>query len=242
MPDHRKTFYDSYVSTFKRAKSRLSSASLQPYYRWCDYRILPSLSALASDSRILEIGCGPGYLLEYLAQSGFTHASGIDISAEQIEQAQARGCDAKVANVFDYLVECRDTFDAVIAIDLLEHFDKDELVDLSQLIHSALRTKGLLLVQTVNGQGLFPGRVAYGDLTHMTILTPGSLDQLLRAAGFQDCQFMETGPIPAKGVKRKIRRFLWRIIKGTANLVRIVETGTPQEVWTECMVCHCHKY
>ena len=53
-----------------------------------------------------------------------------------------------------------------------------------------------MLVQTANGAGLFPAQVIYGDLTHMTIFTPHSLAQLLRASGFVDLAFTDIPRIP----------------------------------------------
>ena len=89
---------------------------------------------------------------------------------------------------------------------------------LAPLLHAALRPGGRLLVQTANGAGLFPAQVIYGDLTHMTIFTPQSLDQLLRASGFVDLAFYETGPIPIR-VRGKIDVALWTIIKALASTV-----------------------
>ena len=104
----------------------------------------------------------------------------------------------------------------------------------------ALEPNGYLILQTPNGQGLFPHQVAYGDLTHLTIFTPGSLQQLLRLFGFEHFQFDETGPVPGN-LQGKLRGAAWRAVKFVLNLVRKVETGKSQTIWTENMICRCQK-
>lgn len=95
-------------------------------------------------------------------------------------------------------------------------------------------------MQTPNGQGLFPHQVIYGDLTHYTIFTTDSLQQILRLVGFSDIEFSETGPVPAN-LKGRVRVSLWKLIKFIANTVRKIETGKSQNVWTENIICCCQK-
>ncbi len=47
--------------------------------------------AFPRDQPVLELGCGPGQLLEYLGQRGFARRLGIDLSEEQVRRARARG-------------------------------------------------------------------------------------------------------------------------------------------------------
>jgi hypothetical protein len=82
--------------------------------------------------------------------------------------------------------------------------------------------------------------VIYGDLTHVTIFTPQSLAQLLRPAGFVDLAFYETGPVPIR-LRGKLDLALWSGIKGLANLVRRIETGKRQSIWTETFLCRAFK-
>jgi 2-polyprenyl-3-methyl-5-hydroxy-6-metoxy-1,4-benzoquinol methylase len=231
--DFRSALYARYVSTFKGSQGGDSFA-------WWDHKYLPLLRGLARDARILEIGCGAGGLLAYLARRGFSHARGIDISAEQVAVARARGVGVDQADAFEFLACRGDEFEALIAVDVLEHFSREELLRLSQLLYSALRPGGRLLVQTANGAGLFPGQVVYGDLTHLTILTPESLAQLLTLFGFTGLQFLETGPVPLR-LRGKVNLGLWRAVTTLASGVRQVETGKRQAIWTENFICLARK-
>jgi SAM-dependent methyltransferase len=210
-----------------------------PSHVWWEHKYLPLLAGLAKDAPILDIGCGGGELLAFLAQHGFGNGRGVDISAEQVALAQSRGVNAHVADIFDELRQPH-VLGAIIAVDVLEHLTRDELVRLTPLLFEALAPGGRLLIQTVNGAGLFPRQVIYSDLTHQTILTPESLAQVLRPCGFTDLRFFETGPIPIR-LRGRLNVVLWQVLKLLANAVRKVETGKAQSIWTENFLCLAFK-
>jgi SAM-dependent methyltransferase len=223
----REELYRGYVSSFKGQAEA-----------WWRHKYMPLLAGLALDAPILEIGCGGGELLAFLRQQGFLNARGFDISPEQVALAFQRGVHAEVADVFDVLG--REQAALIVAVDVLEHFTRDELVRLAPLLFEALLPGGRLLIQTANGAGLFPRQVIYGDLTHITIFTPHTLAQLLRPCGFVNLQFYETGPIPLR-LRGKANVVLWRCIKELANFVRKVETGKRQVIWTENFIALAYK-
>ena len=234
--DFRQALYRRYVSTFK-ADAKLGA---EPSTAWWDHKYLPLLDGLDRGAAIVEIGCGGGELLAYLGRRGFSHAAGIDISAEQVALARRRGVHAELGDAFDYLATHGHAFEAILAIDILEHLTRDELLRLAPLLFAALRPGGRLLVQTANGAGLCPGQVIYGDLTHVTVFTPQSLAQLLRPVGFVDLSFYETGPAPIR-LRGRLDAALWSGIKRIANLVRSIETGKRQSIWTENFICVAFK-
>ena len=234
--DWRAALYDGYVSTFKGTPE----LATEPSAVWWDHKYLPLLDDLDRAAAILEIGCGSGGLLAYLGQRGFSHAVGVDISMEQVSLAARRGTSAICGDASEYLSGHENEFEAILAVDVLEHLSRDELVIVAPQIFEALRPGGRLIVQTANGAGLFPRQVIYGDLTHLTIFTPESLGQLLRRFGFQDLNFSETGPIPIR-LRGKLDVALWSATKAVANFVRQVETGKRQAIWTENFICAAFK-
>jgi SAM-dependent methyltransferase len=237
--DFRKQLYERYVSTFK-GHTFHSQDDVQRHWEWCRRKLLPLLGHVDRRAAILELGCGPGYLLELLGREGWSNASGIDVSAEQVRLAAARGLNAVEAEALAWLSSREASYDAVIAIDFFEHFTRDELLRLTSAIHAALRPGGTLLLQTPNGAGLFPNVVIHGDLTHMTIMSPGSLGQLLRWGGFETIECFETGPV-AKNLRGRVRIVLWSIIRAAASAVRRIETGGVERVWTENLLCRCRR-
>ncbi len=236
--DFRKQLYFNYVSCFKN--NQPPTSYFESYYTWCDFKYFPFIKQMDRESKILELGCGPGHLLAYLAKKGFKSVKGIDVSEEQVNLALKEGRQAEVAEVINYLKKETESIDLIMAIDFFEHFTKNELIELIPLVYRSLKREGILLLQTVNGDGLFSKHEMYGDLTHLTILNPSSLKQLLMYSGFCDIQFTETGPVP-KNIQNRLRLMLWRLIKSIANIMRIIETGNSLNIWTVNMICCCRK-
>jgi SAM-dependent methyltransferase len=96
--------------------------------------------------KILDIGCGPGDILEFLPQVDYT---GFDISPEYIEAAKKRfggrgrfWCsDVGLAAI----EQERGTFHAVLATGVLHHLDDERAAKLFELASLALRPDGRLI-------------------------------------------------------------------------------------------------
>lgn len=236
----REHCYESYVSSFKAATSPPPPLEHPGYRHWLITRYWRRLSELPPDEPVLELGCGTGQLLEFLRQQGLTNVKGIDVSAEQIRLAKARGCCAEQEDAIEALASCQDRYAAILAIDFIEHFEKPELLRLLCLVHASLKPGGIFLLQTPNGSSFLSSQIVHDDLTHATILGPESLSQLLRMAGFIDIQIAEAGPVPW-GIRGMVRTALWAGIRACANLIKRIESGRTQAIWSENMICCCRK-
>jgi 2-polyprenyl-3-methyl-5-hydroxy-6-metoxy-1,4-benzoquinol methylase len=239
MADFRQQLYERYVSTFTKSPAVESEAARRSQWTWFRFKILPLLREVDRTAPILELGCGSGRLLAFLESEGFENVLGVDVSREQVELASGQGLTAVQADVTGFLSRGH-KYQAILAFDLLEHFTKDELLPLLTAVYDSLESKGVLVFQTPNGQGLFPNQVVYGDLTHMTIFNPGSLEQILNLVGFENIEVHETGPVPGS-LKGRVRVVLWAFIRAAARVVRQIETGKTQTVWTENLLCRCRR-
>jgi O-antigen chain-terminating methyltransferase len=163
------------------------------------------------------------------------NVEGIDISGEQVERAVAAGLEVYEADAFRHLSDHEGQYDGVVAVDFLEHFNRDELLRMLASVRGALRPGGMLLIQTPNGEGLFAQQIIYGDLTHLTILNARSLEQALKPTGFTDIAIREAGPaaIDLRGAARKI---IWRTVRAGGKLLRSAEGGRRASVLTGNMV------
>lgn len=240
MNDFRTRFYQKYNSTFKQEISNFNPTEIINEWKYYDYKYLPMLKQYPSDSRILEIGCGRGFMLEYLNNKGYKVTEGIDISEEQIEIAKSKNLNVNVADVFSFLSTSKQDYDIIIAIDIVEHFSKNELLNLFELIYKALKSKGMLILHTPNGQAIFAGKLIHGDLTHMTILTPNSLTQILKLFGFNEISFFEKGPVN-KNLVGCLRLFIWNIIKFKYNIFLLAESGKKERILTQNFICTAKK-
>jgi cyclopropane fatty-acyl-phospholipid synthase-like methyltransferase len=95
--------------------------------------------------RVLDIGCGPGDILELLPDVNYL---GIDVSEEYITSARARfgtkgrfECKA----VHDVVVEEPSSYDLVMANGVVHHLDDDEAVRLFEHARDALKPGGRLV-------------------------------------------------------------------------------------------------
>jgi 2-polyprenyl-3-methyl-5-hydroxy-6-metoxy-1,4-benzoquinol methylase len=239
MADFRRAAYERYVSAFKADIATREGRALRWYMRWCEYTYRPFLDALPEGGHVLDLGCGSGDFMRLLA-SRRLHAEGIDISGEQVRLASKAGLAAYEADAFEFLTTHRETYDGIVALDLIEHFRRDELLRLLEEIRLALKPGGRLLIQTPNGEGLFASQIIYGDLTHMTILNPSSLRQALKLTGFGNITIREARPAPI-GVRSRVRSVAWPVVRAGAKLVRYAESPRARPVLTENMVGIAHR-
>lgn len=72
-------------------------------------------------SRILDVGCGNGRLLEEVRRRG-GQGVGVSISPEQVNYCRGRGLDVRLLNYRDLGGEWTGRFDAVVANGSVEHF------------------------------------------------------------------------------------------------------------------------
>lgn len=101
--------------------------------------------------RILDLGCGAGRHVIYLAKKGF-EIYGIDISPEGIKSTKRKSKNEKVSvnlkigSIYDELPYGDDFFDAVISIRVLNHARIEDIHTAIVEIERVLALKGLVFV------------------------------------------------------------------------------------------------
>jgi SAM-dependent methyltransferase/glycosyltransferase involved in cell wall biosynthesis len=122
---------------------------------FCDFANMAVALALPAGSRILDVGCGSGWLSEYFARLGY-EVKGIDISPALVEMSRERV--ARVPFGVDHETPLRCTFevhdieaaplsekfDAVVCYDSLHHFEDERAV--VRHLASALEVGGQLFI------------------------------------------------------------------------------------------------
>ncbi len=170
--------------------------------------------------KILDIGCGFGSLVKLLKDSGYTNILGIDLSESQVAIAHQFGLsEVQVNDINDFLSSKENTFDVITGIDIIEHFSKDELIDLLNIIKKSLKLNGIAIFRTPNNDAPFATIYSRGDFTHENYLNGSSAEQLMLSMGFKEIEVNESHIVVAGFLKEILRKILWSIYTFKVKLI-----------------------
>ncbi len=169
--------------------------------------------ALGVRAQVLDVGCGPGWMSEYLARCGYW-VTGIDISEDMVEIARERvaAIPEPVGEGIDAYAEFHampvrelpweNRFDAAILYDTMHHFDDE--VETLRVILRALAPGGRIYIRegvrpepgTPDERNLVVEMEQFGTLE--SPFDPAYLRWCVQEAGFVDArQFMEVDRLVA---------------------------------------------
>ena len=180
-------------------------------------------------ARVLDVGCGPGWLSEFLARCGYD-VTGVDFSADMIEIAKQRvaivneGRGEAPALVTDFhAMPVRDIpwegrFEVAVLYDAMHHFDQE--LETLRVIRRALVPGGRIYIH--EGARPRPGSDGERELmdemrrygTLESPFDPAYLLQVVRDAGFVDVQRLvevDRLAMPTKSLGELVR--LWRQLR-----------------------------
>ena len=146
-------------------------------------RLLDLIAPYAATGRLLDVGCGPGLLLDEARRRGYAPV-GLELSRASAAHAREQlGLDVRELALEDY--DDPDGFDVVVLADVLEHLD-DPVAGIERCA-ALLRPGGVLCVVTPDPSSAtarVAGRRWWGYVPAHTCLLPrATLRELLAAAG-----------------------------------------------------------
>ena len=139
---------------------------------------------------------------------------GLDVSPQSIQRCQDLG--PKVTAIQSILEFQPDELaDFIIMSHVLEHLPKDDVVPtLVHIKRNILARSGKMYLAVPKGQSNTGCYWAYEDFTHHTLFTAGSVEFVLKAAGFESIDFLDpdgtylSGPFSA--LVKKFLLFVYR--------------------------------
>lgn len=192
-------------------------------------------------SRIIDLGCGNGSVVWWLQNLSFTNVVGIDISLEQVELATKWGVkNIKQSNIKDFLRDKKKIYDVIFALDVIEHFNKEEIVEILSACYDSLKENGVIIIQVPNAESPFGGRIRYGDFTHEISFTMSSLSQLLKMVGFNCVEIYPRGPL-LSGPRSLVRFTLWKIVELFYKVLLSAEIGQAKKIVTQDLIACAKK-
>jgi methionine biosynthesis protein MetW len=155
------------------------------------------------NSKVLDLGCGEGELLEWLAENKGVDARGVEISATKVQRAIARGVSAYQGDIDEVLQDYSDhAFHYVILSQTLQEtrnplkvlrdmlrVGRRAIVAFPNFGHWSVRLS-LLFTGRAPKTPLFPNE--WFDSPNVHVLTVHDFDQLVRQEGFtvERCYFI----------------------------------------------------
>lgn len=163
--------------------------------------------------RVLEIGFGNGRFMAWAKAQGATIV-GTEINEAMLARAREKGFEVQ-ASALDTLAAAGRRFDVVAAFDVFEHWDKAALIANLRYIATLLEPGGTLVARFPNGQSPFGLAYQYGDITHQSVLSASSVEQLAQMTGFDVVRIGNAMRVPARRDLWTTLKFHWRQFRRT---------------------------
>jgi SAM-dependent methyltransferase len=181
--------------------------------------------------RLYEIGFGNGAFAGYAQSLGYQY-SGSEVNQALIERARNFGLPVYEHGIKQVIDSAGpDTYDAIVAFDVLEHLELAEIKNFLIDARVLLKEGGTVLARLPSGDSPFGRAIFHGDITHKTTLGSSAVRQLAQQTGYE---VIDIGPpkLPILGVGfiRGIRRSVIRLAQSIASkLINLVfHDGQPR--------------
>jgi SAM-dependent methyltransferase len=233
--NYRERCYESYISTHWGYSHSQSEDEARFFAEIAAKRYGRFLPANKS-AKIIDVACGSGHFLYFLQKLGYSNTLGIDVSKEQLDAAGGVGVKNLLkADLFEYLPRHPESFDMVVAVDIIEHLYKDEVIAFFDAVYESLKPGGIVFIGVPNVQCLLGGEARYSDFTHEQGFTSSSLSQVMRVGGFSDVRVMGEEPV-IHDFRSAVRAVLWRAAKKMLQFYIVTASGTGRGMWKSSRV------
>lgn len=233
------------ISDYFRTTSARSGNVSKDYYERALQGIRRRLKGWlpVAGASALDLGCGLGEVLEVLTRCGCRDVTGVNLCQEEVSLAR-RFVSARIhcQDILEFLQTTERTFDWIGAFNILEHLEKEEILDTIRMCGQHLNPGGVLIIMVPNAISPMSAVTRHWDFTHEWAFTPNNFRQLASISGFsQSIEFRECGPEP-HGLVSGMRWIIWQCIRLAIRGYLMVETADAKEgVYTMDMLVRLRK-
>ncbi|MBT6096733.1 MAG: class I SAM-dependent methyltransferase [Rhodospirillaceae bacterium] len=143
-------------------------------------------SGYCNGMSVLELGCGNGLFLRFLAYLGVENFIGVDGDSRIMEEIPVElASTVRISDFADYFSNeaPERPFDRIVLFDVLEHFTPEDAAILLKSASEILSPDGRIVIRVPNMASPLALGVQYNDVTHRTAFSPGSIRQVASVAG-----------------------------------------------------------
>lgn len=195
------------------------AASLAPYLR--------------GRRRVLDYGCGMGFLLPHLARHA-EEVTGADVSEESLRQVNDKYralSNFRGAQTIEQLMAAGQRFDALVSVEVVEHLYDEQLDEMLDNVRRLLAPGGVAIFTTPNEENLALNEIycpesdaVYHRWQHVRSWSGTSLRAYLEARGFSRITTTATNlaAVPPHSLSARVKWLLKRALgmyAGTPHLV-----------------------
>jgi SAM-dependent methyltransferase len=155
---------------------------------------------------VLDIGFGSGSFLAWASERG-ARVAGVEINPVLQDAARERGVALLPSRLDEAARANAARFDTIVAFDLLEHLDREELAPALAAACAMLKAGGRLALRFPNGQSPFGLAAQHGDPTHRLALSKALLDFYLRGLPLDCVRYTGVYRIGGGGLRRRAARW-----------------------------------
>jgi len=178
--------------------------------------------------RVLEIWSGQWKFTHFCKMKWVTEYIGLEIDETMAQSTAEEFKPFSILNqdAVDFLKNSSEKFDIIFMSHVFEHFSIEDGIDLAKLIRAHLNDNWVWINFMPNGGSLIGNSLRYCDITHKTIYTVTSFNQVLKISWFQAKDISHHTVFPLLSLAPRIMYFcfyhlpfyLFRVLTWSTNV------------------------